>query len=721
MDVAVINKIIFERVGSFGRLEQLFECVIQAFERQKEQSFLWIPVFVAVGIGLYFSLPLEPPFILSAVLLGIAVAGNILAEKGHFLKTLSFFVLLVSVGFLAAQCRTFFVHTPVLEKKIGPVEVVGRVDAIEGLGKGAGSRLLLSHLDIERLSSENTPVKVRLKIRKDTGLDVGQRVRVLAVLNPPSPPVMPGGFDFQRYMYFQQIGAVGFIYREAEILQNAPSFFRFFKIIEAIRYDISIRIERSLKAEQAGIAEALMIGKSGAISQEDMEAVRGAGLAHMLAISGLHIGLFSGILFFLSRFLMVLIPSVALHHPTKKYAAVFAIAGAFVYMLLAGANIPAQRAMIMTGIVFFAIILDRSPLSLRLVAFAALVVLLLFPESLLSASFHMSFAAVSALIVFYNGIRPLWSRLNRKAGFLRKMALYFLGVCMTSIIAGLATAPFALFHFQQLALYSLLGNILAMPVLAFVVMPSAVLALFAMPMGLEAFPLMFMGAGIDIILDVSHWVFNLPHAVLGVKAWPHSALVCFVCGVVFMTLWKGWFKSAGLLPIFASIMLIMQNNQADILISSNYDLVAFRDHSGGLNVSTRRKAAFVRKNWERSYGLKEGESRRWPSEGVEGGMTCGELGCRFILKGYKISYLLKGREMSKECDWADLLLSKEPVPYQCRSKPVIDRFDVLRNGAYAVFLKEREVFIENAQEKRGNRPWAKVKGEAFEKHSRRTP
>jgi competence protein ComEC len=277
---------------------------------------------------------------------------------------------------------------------------------------------------------------------------------------------------------------------------------------------------------------------------------------------------------------------------------------------------------------------------------------------------------------------------------------------MTTLVASLATAPFALFHFQQFALYSLLANLVAVPILAFAVMPAAVLTLFAMPFGLEAFPLYFMGLGIEAILDTAHNVAALPHALLRVSAWPLSALGLLTSGALIFGVWNGWFRLAGLIPIVGAFILISQNHQPDILISSDFSLVAYKDHDSSLHISNRRKSAFVRENWEQAYGLEAGSAGGWPKEGIRGAALCGEGGCRLTLKGYKISYIRSANGFAEACLWADLILSPEPLKKACPSgASVIDRFDVRQNGPYAVFLELQGVRIQDTFSLQGQRPW----------------
>ena len=682
---------------------------------QKQKLFLWVPVVFALGIGFYFLLPAEPPLVLGIVFTAmLAVAVFLISparEKSAALQAIWLVLcaaLLMSGGFLAATFRTQSINAPMITKKLGPVSVEGTLASTEDLGEGeTGMRILLSDLIIERLAAEETPRTVRLKLRKSGDIKVGQRIRVLATLNPPSPPSIPGGFDFQRYAFFKGIGAVGFIYNEPESLQQ-PQTYGFYGLVERLRQNVDERIERASHYPEAGIITALITGKRAAISEDDYEAIRDAGLAHMLAISGLHVGLFSAVFFFFSRLIMTAIPGFALNHPIKKYAAVIGMAAAVFYMLLAGSTIPAQRAAMMSGIVFLAIILDRSPLSLRLVVFAAFVVLLLSPESLTSASFQMSFAAVSALVVFFDAIREPWSRWYSGSGFMRRAALYFLGVCLTTIIASVATAPFALFHFQKLALYSLASNFVAVPLLAFVIMPFTVLALILMPFGLESLPFAAVSWGVKGVLEIAHWTAGLEGAVLHVTLWPLSGLVMIVTGALVLMLVKGPLKMATIMPFVLAVVLIASYRMPSILISGNHALVAYSDVSGHLSISTKRRERFTAENWERAYGLEEGSAEKWPNEGQTAfGMICAEEGCRLQRGSQKIAFSRSVYSHGEDCDWADILIAPDPVEKQnCAAPVIIDKFDTWKFGAHGIWLEEGgKPVIKRVEDLRGSRPW----------------
>ncbi|MGH1398330.1 MAG: ComEC/Rec2 family competence protein [Alphaproteobacteria bacterium] len=666
------------------------------------QAFLFVPVLLAIGIAGYFALSNEPP--VWAGLCGVLPLFGLAVWRRNYLL---YAALLVGVGFSAAQWRSVVVHTPLLERELEFVDVVGDISAIEDLEKGA--RLVLSGVEIEGVAAENVPRKVRLKVWKPEGLAVGQRVRVLANLSAPSAPVIPDGFDFQRFMYFKSIGALGFGYKTPEVLESVPA--RQFDF-EGLRHAVGVRINAALEGSSAALAKALMIGRRTAMDEGDMEAIRAAGLAHMLAISGLHVGLFSGFLFMAARFGMAAFAGFALRYPVKKYAAVFACAGALFYMFLAGATIPTQRAMLSVGIVFLAILLDRSPMSLRVVAFAAAVILLFFPESLMSASFQMSFSAVTALIVFYDWLRPVWARWRRSAGGLRRLGLYVLGVCMTSVVATIGTAPLTLYHFQVLSVYGVLANVLAVPILGFWVMPLAVLALLLMPFGLEGWTLMLMEPGLQAVLYLAHFVADMDGAVLRTAQWNVLALVFFVFAGLSVAILKGWLRG-----VFACVFLLLSIASFDAKsqissISSKFDLVAIWDDADGqIYVSDRRKERFVRESWERISGLEIGAAESFSKEGrFENGdfrVRCDGFACRMGVEGVKISYLKDHRAdiLRAECAWADLVLSKYSPPDTVCAADLYTRFDVYRHGAHSFEVRNGAVIVRRVEDYRGDRPW----------------
>lgn len=680
---------------------------------QKENIFLWTPIVFAFGIALYFTIPFEPPISLTIVIFLLSIGIHVFNRGNKQFALLSLICLVFATGFTSAKIRTESVYTPVIDKKISYANIIGTIKNIEKMDEGDDSRIILSGLEIEDIEKPKTPRNIRLRLRKDTNIAIGQKIKVLAGLNPPSDPVIPDGFDFRRHLFFQSIGAVGFIYNEPEIIHSVkPSFIN----IQDLRHNIVSVLYQTLPADTASVAAALMVGQKNAISEDNKQAIRDAGLAHMLAISGLHVGLFAGTLFFVLRLFMACTPSIALRYPIKKIAAVGALCGAIIYMLLAGATVPTQRAVLMTGVVFLAIILDRSPISLRLVAASALVVLLFRPESLLSVSFQMSFAAVTSLIYFFEVTRTMWTKLYTDSNVIKKLMVYFLAVCMTTIIASIATAPFALYHFGQVSFVGSVANLAAVPLLSFIIMPFALLSLLLMPLGLAFIPIVIMGFGIEAMLDLAYWAAELPHAVVEVAIWPFLSFILIILFCLWIILWKGLGKLIALPFLLFAIFTAQSDIAPDILVSSSHKLFLFRSDNSEVFVSSKRKDKFVLKKWEDTYGIPEKSACILPNSGhnqkKSGPISnhCGEQGCRFVIKGYKVSFLRNPYISKEDCTWADILISTDPVKDRnCNASYIIDKFDTWKSGTHAVWIKSDGVTIKNIAQTNADRPWSKYK------------
>lgn len=702
--------------------EKTASWVLEQFYLQRQNAFLWCPVFLALGIGLYFSLDFEPPLILSIIIWLIASILLLLVfhtrEEGlskRIVYYLSFALVLITTGFTASNIRTQIVYTPVLEKKVGAAEVTGTIKSIEQLEGKKGSRIILGNVSIENLAAEKNPRLIRLQVRADENLAPGQKIKGLSGLNPPSSAVLPGAFNFRRYLYFQSIGAVGFFYRAPEIIEEGAVH----SSLSTLRQKIALRIESILPPREAGFVTALITGQRKGISDIDQKAMRDAGLAHILAISGLHVGFVAGALFFTLRLAMAAIPALALQYPIKKIAAIAAMCGALFYMALAGATIPTQRAVLMSGIVFLAIILDRTPISLRLVAFSGFVILLTAPESLLSASFQLSFAAVVSLIAFYEATRKYWAVLYQRSGIPNKVGLYFLGVIVTTIIASLATAPFSVFHFQHVSALGSISNLAVVPIIAFWVMPCAILTMVLMPLGIEQPALYAMGAGTTQILNVAHWSANLPGAIYNSREIAFSAFVVFVIACLIVILWRGRGKLIAIPLLFFAITLGAKHKTPDIMVSTDHDLFAFKTTKSEIYTTTLRANKFTRENWERLSGLKEGSAKLLPQKNTENtsDIHCDTQSCRMTIKNKKIAFVKQPYALQADCLWADILVSENPIKTPCVKPLKIDKFDTWKNGAHAIWIGEDgKIRVESLASTQGDRPWVQSSKTTDEKN-----
>ncbi len=554
---------------------------------------LWLPIWIGIGVALYFALPIEPDALATSV---IAVGGLALAAllwhrpKGRLMAIAG---LTAIAGFAAADIRTAVVAEPVLAKRSGPLVLEATVLRTEQ--RTRGGRLTLSGLDVIDGQATVLPSRVRITLRKGMLPLPGDHVRVRDILMPPPGPVAPGAFDFARQSWFRGIGAVGYALGPAQVIGSDRAGLAIW--LAAVRTDLAGRIRDARPGPSGAVAAALMTGERGAIRPADLDAMRDAGLAHLLAISGLHVGLVAGLVFFAVRLVLVVLPGLALRHPIKKWSAVAALVAAFAYLWLTGATVPTQRAFMMTAIVLAAVMVDRRAISMRLVAAAATVVLLIRPESLLGPSFQMSFAAVVALIAAYEAARIWFAERRRTAAWPQRIGLYFAGIMFTTLIAGLATMPFAAFHFNRIAVYGLAANALAVPVTALWIMPSALFAYVLAPFGLEQWGLIPMAWGIDLVLWIAHTVAGWRGAALMVPAGPVWGLALVGGGGLWLCLTSGPRRFAGVIVVAAGVCAPLTSPPPTILADGQGRYIAVR--LDGAYTISRTARSFTAKMWLR--------------------------------------------------------------------------------------------------------------------------
>lgn len=687
---------------------------------------LWCPVAMGVGIALYFSLPLEIPLALGLVSALTLLAFHVWAGsgRGHKTRLLLIFLLL---GLVVAQLRAADVAAPILDKRMGPVTAEGRVHRFEEEARGQG-RLTLSDLRIERLSPERTPDRVRIVLR--TGgdrFDPGDRVRLPVILDTPPQPVYPGDYDYARRLYFERIGALGFAVGPLELIRKNTSDKAWQARIETFRTRISARIRAVLPGESGAVADALITGSRQALSDEVTEAMRGSGFAHLLAISGLHLGIVTGLVFFVLRGLLALIPRIALNYPIKKWAAAAAIPVAAFYLLMSGSGIPTTRAFIMVSLVMCAIMLDRNPISLRLVAVAAVLILLLTPEALLSASFQMSFAAVTGLVAAFAAVTEYKAARARRRlagtppagrrGLGHRLALYFLAIAGTTIVAEIVLMPPTLYHFNRTALYGLAGNLLAMPLVGFWIMPAAVVAMLFMPLGLEELPLTLMGHGIDQMLLVARSLSSAPGAEFLVPAFSAGAYASMMLGLIAICLLKGWLRTSGAPLIMVGVLFAVWTPRPNILVGGEAKVMAVKAPDGRFWFSpglAGRHARSVASDWNGQWDQPRWDWRTGQYE--EAGspwLSCDARGCLYRPNGaggMTVALVHDPLAAREDCAKARIVLSFENLGPHCTAPDLLVHWpDIRKNGGHAIYLNgEGTIAATTTRQFRGARPWVPV-------------
>jgi len=670
---------------------------------------IWAPVAIGIGAGLYFGLKTEPYWLLGPLAIVICGATAVYAPRARSLAGAVFFAAL---GFAAADLRTARVEAPVLQRDLSIREVTGRIIAVED--RIDDQRFTIALTAIDRVEAEVLPQKARVTWRGErSDVSAGDVVTLRAGLRPPPPPAAPGTFDFARRLYFQQIGAVGFSVSAPAVIDRPElGVMAALKAeIETLRGNLAHRITEAAPGPGGAIVAAVVTGKRDSITPASEAALRDAGLAHLLAISGLHMGLATGLIFFAVRGGLAAIEPLALNYSIKKWAAAAALLSGLAYLILSGGGWSARRAFIMTAIIFAAILADRRALSLRNVAIAATIILLLTPEALFHPGFQMSFAAVTALIAAYE-----W--LSRRADPFRSFTLlarlrrYAIGLMITDIIAALATAPYALYHFNRVALYSLPANVLAMPLMGFWIMPAAVVGLLLTPLGLDGWAWRLTATGMDTVLAIATEVSSWPGAVSLTPQWPLAAMLALTIGGLWLCLARSPLRLAGVIGIPAAALLASAAKPPQLFVAAsglNAGVVVDEHHDdqdSTLAVYAKRRDRFAASVWQETIGI---EPSRETVEAISSFGDCDDDGCVTEINGVRVSFIENGEMLAEDCVRADIVVAFFPVSgrdWSACKAILIDRRSIWRRGAHAVWVEENDIRLKTVAETRGMRPWS---------------
>lgn len=660
---------------------------------QAQRGYLipWVPVCLGFGIACYFSIKSEPTLFSLTVLSLIALAALGLACFQR--NTYAFFpvaIFLISGGFLAALLQAHLSAAPTLDHRYyGPI--YGRVIVIDRSSSDV-LRLTLDKVLLKGMTPAQTPNRIRVSLHGHQEWLIPrphQYVGLTGHLLPPSGPAEPNGFDFQRHAFFQQLGAVGYVRIPALEIEPPND-----SSIAGMRHRLSQTIATYLGGEIGGFASAVTTGDRSGLSQSTLNTLRISNLAHLLAISGLHLGLLAAFVFGTLRFGLSCVPWIAHRWPIKKLAAIAAILCAGLYLVLSGGNIATQRAFIMAVVALGAVATDRRALTLRAVAIAAMIVLLLNPASLLSAGFHMSFAATSALVTVFEALRDRLQRIGSK--WLRR----FLTFVLSSAVAGAATAPFAAAHFNQFAAYGLLANLLAVPAMGMVVIPSAVLSVVLAPIGLEWIGLEVMGQGLRWILFIAERVTSLEGARIPVQTPMAIVLPLVAIGGLALLIWKGSLRWLGLLPICAAGWMWAHSDRPTILISDDAKLVGVLTEKGRA-LSKPKGQGFIASIWLENDGDAADQAeayQRWPQT---------ENAALSIPLQSGVLWHLPTKKAAKaftSCSPNDLLVTTQPLE-QTVPCQVISPETLKHTGAIAIWETDEGYKTVTANERRGQRLW----------------
>ncbi|MGH6728258.1 MAG: ComEC/Rec2 family competence protein [Pseudolabrys sp.] len=665
----------------------------------------WLPVGFGFGIVVYFAADREPAAWAAA---GAAFAGVVAAYLARR-NAVSFAIALgfaaVAAGFATATLQTARVAHPVLAFPL-TASVSGFVETREERARSDRIVVRVSTIEARRLGA--APQRLRVAVRKGTAPAVGSFVSFKAHLAPPLAPLRPGGYDFAREMYFSSLGASGFVLGRVKTVPppQAPGLWlRYASLLDGLREGINRRIHALLPGDRGSIASALITGKRNAISDPVSDAFYVSSLAHVLAISGYHMAVVAGIVFFFIRAGLALVPSLASRYPIKKWAAAAALVTAAFYLVLSGSSVSTQRAFIMIGIVLVGVMLDRPALTFRTIAIAAFVVLLFTPEAVVHPSFQMSFAAALALIAAYQYGLP-W-RANADTSHGARVALWggreIAGIVLASVVAGLATTPYSAFHFHRLAPYGVLANLLAMPVISAWVMPMGILGVLTLPFGFDAVFWKLMGDGVDWMIAVVLWVAHLPGAVGHIHAFGTGPLLLATAGLLLLCLLRSPLRWSGAVLALAACLWVMALPRPDVLIAADGEAAAVRGRDGKLAILHSGRDTFAIKEWL----MADGDGRNPKDVSLHDGVACDAIGCvGRLTDGRPVSFALSVEAFAEDCALAAVVISPREAPGACHAL-LIDRKAWRENGAMALRRVGDRFALSAARPAGYERPWTR--------------
>jgi competence protein ComEC len=665
----------------------------------------WVPVAFGAGIACYFTADHEPVvWVTAAAASGFCLAAFLL--RRHKIFPIAVMIAAIAAGFATATWRTARISHAVLARPAFSVSLSGFVEARDIRERTDRFVLRVASMDSPRAVTKLE--RVRLSVRKGTAPAVGSFVELKARLQPPLAPLRPGSYDFGRDIYFQGIGASGFVTGGIKTLEPPVSgglALRYAAFMQDLRDAIDARIRTALDGDQRAIATALLTGRRDAITTPVNDAMFISGLGHVLSISGYHMAVVAGVVFFAVRALLALIPGLTVGFPIKKWAAAAALAAAAFYLLLSGAEVATQRSFYMTAVVLIAILVDRRAVTFRTLALAAMIVLAIAPEALVHPSFQMSFAATLGLVALVQiGMPRLFASPDNSAT--AKVALWggreIMTLALASLVAGFATTPYAAFHFHRVTPYGVLANLAAMPVVSAVVMPAGMLGLLAMPFGFDSVFWRIMGWGIDWMIAVTEWVAGLPGAIGRMAAFGIGPLIAASIGIVLLGLLRTPLRWSGAAVLVLAVVWAVMVPQPDILISGDDHNVGVRGRDGRLHLIRTAKDAFLVKEW-----LAADADARNPADASLGeGVSCDESGCvTQLADGGFVALALKPDALSDDCARAALLVTARQPPPSCPSA-VIDQPRLQRQGAMVLWRTGHGFAADAVRPKGFDRPWS---------------
>ena len=668
------------------------------WDAEAERVPLWLPVFMGVGVLAYYTPRFEPPGWTGGAAAICALTASWFVPR---CRTLAIPLFMAAIGFASAQFAT--ARAPPLEADLPTHATVvsGTVRAVEYLPEGR--RVTFESV---RLSQTDPPLRhtIRVRLRKtDRGpVATGDAARLRALVRPPAPPSYPGGWDLQRDAFYAGLGGSGYalgpVERLTEATPSGPA-----RWMQGLRETIAARIVAVVPGAAGAVCVTLLTGGQTSIPEAEHQAFRDSGLAHLLAVAGLHIGIVMGFAMTVARLGFACSERASLFWPTKTLAALAALAVGGFYMVLTGMHVPIVRSFSMACLFTLGAVTHRRVVSLRGLGLAGVVLMLLEPQEVPGVSFQMSFSAVLALIAGYEALRP-WLRQLHGHSWHRRLASHIVALALTSALAGTASAPYGAYHFGHVQVYFVVANMVAVPMTAMWTMPLGLIALALMPLGLEWLALIPMGWGSEAIVWVAMTTASWPAATFPVPHIPAWGLAVFSLGLAWLGIWRTRLRLFGLLPMLVGLAAPVTERAPDVLVSADARLIGARIGGEVFIQQAQGGSAFVRDAWLQLW--MRPTARPFPTE--SDGIACAKDSCLLRPRpDSKGVLLMRGPSRPPQCAEAAAIVSAEPARGLCpRPWPqLLDRFTVWRQGSAAIWLTPEGATVLTDRMARGDRPW----------------
>ncbi len=664
----------------------LLEKLIASISEQNNWIY-WVPIFLGVGILIYFSLPYEPSVLLGISIIPVILLIIVLIKKPEY-KLLLNILIIISIGFSAAQIRTYFTDTKFIKRPTYFKNI--QADVQEIIYAEKCTKLLLNNITHTKRNLQNIKVSVRTKM--DDTINIGDTVQLSALLDRPSLPSASNSFNYSRFTFFRKISATGYATSEVRLLKIKEKH-TVNNLIEIYRNYVRKNLDLYMNYPYNTILSALIVGKRDGIDPTILDNIRSSGLAHLLAISGLHLAIVAMSFYFFIRILLTFSSTLSLRFNNKKIAALLSILLSFIYLLIAGSPISAQRSFIMIALFFVAIIIDRNNASIRSVAIAAIIILIFQPESILGPSFQMSFAAVLSLISAHDFIKN-----NIPKG---SLLFYIVDIIASSTVASLSTTPYAIYHFNYFSIGGVIANIVAIPLVSFIILPLGILATILMPFHINQPILYVIEIAINILLQTAEYTSNV-FSTIKISNISNLVLLISTLSFLWLCFWKNNTRWFAIIGYISAIIIFINTDTPDILINQKHAAVKGPNNQIYFLKKTRKN--FISNSWINIYGQESILTYKDYVNTANSFITCDNNNCIYKNNNHVIAFISNNNDLHKICDAADLIVqTSDKISNISCNKKLIKFEDLKNSGTHEVYLKKDKVIT--VKQSIGNRPW----------------